>query len=170
MAPTFENEFAELFESEFPRLFRVLDRLSGDPEMAADLAQEAFVRLYRRGSFPDTPAAWLITVSLNLHRNAQAKKARRSRLLSLVRAREVHSDPLPSPDAGADSNTDERRVREVLGRLPERDRRILLLRAEEFSYQEIAESLDLNLASIGTLLARAKNRFKKTYSEDPDAS
>jgi len=34
-----------LYEAHFPRLFRYLDRLSGDPALSADLAQEAFVRL-----------------------------------------------------------------------------------------------------------------------------
>ena len=62
MTPPFPERFVALFEAEFPRLFRYLDRLSGEPELAADLAQEAFVRLHRPGAMPDRPQLWLITV------------------------------------------------------------------------------------------------------------
>src|SRR5688572_18862169 len=68
----FDTEFATQFDAEYRRLFRYLDRLSGDPDVAADLAQETFVRLYQRGSLPDRPAAWLLTVAMNLFRNTHA--------------------------------------------------------------------------------------------------
>ena len=51
--PSFHDRFVGLFQAHFHRLYRYLDRLSGEPELAADLAQEAFVRLYRRGSLPE---------------------------------------------------------------------------------------------------------------------
>ncbi len=169
-APVFEERFVELFESQFPRVFRVLDRLSGDPELATDLTQEAFVRLYRRGAVPDSPVSWLITVAMNLHRNAQTKQSRRSRLLTLFRADEAHSDPPPTPSDAALADAEKWRVRGALARLPARDQRLLLLLAEGYSYREMAEALDLNPASVGTLMSRAKKRFRKAYAEDPDAS
>jgi RNA polymerase sigma-70 factor (ECF subfamily) len=77
MTTSFHDRFVELFGVHFPRLYRYLDRLSGDPDLAADVAQEAFVRLYRRGSLPDAPTAWLITVAMNLVRNAHATRSTR---------------------------------------------------------------------------------------------
>ena len=47
---SFHDRCVELFETHFHRLYRYIDRVSGDPELAADLAQEAFIKLYRRGS------------------------------------------------------------------------------------------------------------------------
>ncbi|MDX2121357.1 MAG: sigma factor, partial [Gemmatimonadota bacterium] len=61
-----QDPFDRLFEAQFPRLQRYLDRLSGDGELARDLAQESFLRLYRRSGLPDRPEAWLITVATNL--------------------------------------------------------------------------------------------------------
>jgi DNA-directed RNA polymerase specialized sigma24 family protein len=46
----------------------------------------------------------------------------------------------------------------------------LLLRAEGYSYRDIAAALELNEASVGTLLARAKQSFLQYYEADADAS
>jgi RNA polymerase sigma-70 factor (ECF subfamily) len=165
----FHEEFVELFHAHFHRIQRYLGRLSGEPEMAADIAQEAFVRLYRRGALPDAPEAWLITVAMNLFRNSRSTRARRERLLAVAaREEEWLADPPPLFPQAEVSESKER-VRTALDRMPERDRQILLLRAEGYSYHAIAHSLGLNEASVGTLLARAKRAFRDLYEEATDA-
>lgn len=161
----FEARFNALFDETFHRLYRYLDRLSGDPALAADLAQEAFVRLYRRGEVPDLPAAWLITVAMNLFRNERATERRRRRLLGLIRGERLQADPGPGPDELLGADEARRRVREALDRMPERDRRLLLLHAEGFSYREIGRALELNETSVGTLLARARQGFRRIYGD-----
>ena len=169
MTHPFHDEFVELFHINFRRLYRYLDRLSGDPDLAADLAQETFIRLYRRRSAPDRPAAWLITVATNLFRNARTKDVRRLRLLSPARAEETLPQPAPTPAQSAESRNTRRRVRAVLDGMPERERRLLLLQAEGYAYRDIAITLKLNEASIGTLLARAKKMFRGLYEDTTDA-
>lgn len=166
----FHDQVAGLFAAHFHRLFRCLDRLSGDPELAADLVQEAFVRLYRRGALPDRPEAWLISVAMNLFRNAAAGQGRRRRLLTLARAEAVHSDPEPAPDQVGASDDVRRAVRKALDRLALRDRHLLLLRAEGYSYRDIAAALELSEASVGTLLARAVRAFRAAWEDDFDGS
>ena len=157
----FNGSFAALFEVQFPRLFRYLDRLGGDPDLAADLAQEAFVRLYRRGEFPDAPEAWLVTVATNLFRNSRNTGSRRRRLLTPFRGAGALADPLPDPAARVDAEESRREVRVALDRLPERERQLLLLSAEGFSYRELAGILGIAEGSVGTLLARAREAFKR---------
>jgi len=169
VASSFRAEVAKLFNGHFSRLHRFLNRLSGDPELAADLAQETFVRLYRRGALPDAPEAWLITVAMNLLRNAQAGHTRRRRLLTVTRGERAHSDRPPMPDEGVESADARRRVRRVLDSMPERDRYLLLLRAEGYSYRDIARTLELNEGSVGVLLARAKRSFRERYEDAFDA-
>jgi len=166
---SFHDRFVELFNAHFHRLFRYLDRLSGEPELAADLAQEAFIRLYRRGSLPDTPEAWLISVAMNLLRNERSTASRRRRLLTLTRGERAHSDPAPSPDGAAVADESRVRVRAALDQMPERDRHILLLYAEGYHYRDIALALELNEGSVGTLLARARRAFRETYEDAPNA-
>jgi RNA polymerase sigma factor (sigma-70 family) len=164
----FDQQFATLFDAEYRRLFRYLDRLSGDPELAADLVQDTFVRLYRRHALPDRPLAWLVTVAMNLFRNAHGMKHRRARLLTPDRAALIHSETEVSNDA-ADVG-DRMRVRAALDALPKRDAQLLLLRAEGYSYGDIATVMHLNETSVGTLLARAKRNFCNAYGEPVNAN
>jgi len=167
---TFHETFVEVFDAQFQRLFRVFDRMSGDPELAADLVQEAFIRLYRRGALPDTPASWLLTVAMNLFRNARTRRSRRLALLTRERAAAVHSDPLPGPDALVESEESRRRVRVIMDRLSERDRRLLLLSVEGFSYRDIAAAAGVRESSVGVFISRARQAFRKAYEDAADRS
>jgi len=156
----FDDAFRKEFDKHFASLFRYLDRLTGDPDLAADVAQEAFIRLYRRGSLPTQTGSWLAVVARNLFWNARSKSRRRRRLLATQRVRETMADPNPSLATGLEEVRRRRSARRALDRLPERERELLLLRYEGFSYREIAEILELNEASVGTLLVRAKQAFR----------
>ncbi|MCI0452650.1 MAG: sigma-70 family RNA polymerase sigma factor [Candidatus Latescibacteria bacterium] len=170
MSRSFHDAFVELFDGHFERLFRYLDRLSGDPDLAADIAQETFMKLHQRGSLPDAPGAWLVSVAMNLFRNAYATRERRTRLLKVVPEAAMFADRAVPPDRGEESRVLEARVRRALDGIPERERQMLLLRAEGYSYREIAEALGLQESSVGTLLARAKRAFKELYEDRADAS
>ena len=165
LSSSFHAEFVELFREQHPRLFRYMHRLSGDPELAADVAQETFVRLYGRGSLPEHPEQWLIAVAMNLFRNDRSTRARRRGLLTVTRAEASHSDSSPQPSQRADAAETRRVVRAALDRLPERSRAMLLLHADGYSYRDIAHALDIHETSIGTLLARAKRAFRDAYKE-----
>ena len=167
--PTFRDQFETLFDEHAPRLRRYLGRLSGDPELAADIVQELFIRLYQRGSLPDTPAPWMISVAMNLFRNAATKKSRRLRLLTPARAEEAHAGEGRSPDHALLAEESRQRVREALATLSDREQRLLLLREEGYSYRELAQALGLSEASVGTLLARARSALKTRYEEVSDA-
>lgn len=123
------------------------------------------MRLHQRGAFPDRPEAWLVTVALNLLRNAKSSGRRHLRLLTPARAEAVHSDPLPSPDQTAEDEASRRRVRATIDRLSPRDRELLLLSAEGYGYRDIAAILELNEASVGVFLARARAGFRALYGE-----
>lgn len=181
----FPQVFGELFALHFRGLHRYLNRLSGEPDLASDLAQEAFVRLYDRGASPESPGPWLVTVAMNLFRNEIAKRARHARLLAQQSPEDTSVAGGRPPGAGttgtrttiavnpgATLTPDDRTavaVRETLRRMPERERSLLLLRAEGYRYREIAAALDLNEKSLGTLTARAKRMFRDAYEEAADA-
>lgn len=166
----FDDLFREEFERRFASLFRYLDRLSGDPELAADIAQEAFIRLYQRGAMPENTGSWLAVVARNLLQNARSKSARRRRLLARKGAEELTGDANPSPETDLETARRRSSVRSALDRLPTREREMLVLRYEGYTYREIAEALDITYASVGTLLVRAKAAFRRTLEDRGDAT
>lgn len=159
-----EDVFTEVFHLNAPSLFRYLVRLSGDADMAADLMQETFVRLYERGSLPADVRAWLATVATNLLRDDRRTAARRIHLAEKFNV-DIMPTASPSPDAAAEAQERREAVRAALATLSERDRHLLLLRHEGFSYREIAASADVAITSVGTLLVRATAAFHSACAE-----
>lgn len=157
--------FEQIFRACYGRVYAVAYRLLGEGSAAEEVAQEAFIRLYRRppvGSASPNLVGWLVTVATNLCYNRLRTDRRR-------RSREARAAALeaPSADTGdvAVRNDAVERVRRVLGELPERQALILLLRHSGLSYAEIAHQLEVAPGSVGTLLARAERAFRESYEK-----
>nr|WP_285780617.1 sigma-70 family RNA polymerase sigma factor [Microtetraspora sp. NBRC 13810] len=147
----------QLYREHWPLVCGYLIRRTRDPHLAEDLAQETFVKatgamLGWRG---DSPAAWLLAIA----RNVLLDHVRRSRI----------SLPLPSPDAlGVPELTsdasDAVAVRDVLDRMPERQRQLLtLVYFDGFSLVEVAAMTGVSVSSIKTALWRARAAFAECY-------
>jgi RNA polymerase sigma-70 factor, ECF subfamily len=153
-------DFDALFERLYPSLYRYLHRLTGDADVAEDIAQEAFVRLLRQPLPEAEVRPWLFTVAMNLVRDRARKSERRIRLLS-------GAPPLTTVSPGPDEDIERAEriqgVRRALEKLPDRDRQLLLMREEGFKYEEIAGVIGVAPASVGTLIARALRRFVEAY-------
>jgi RNA polymerase sigma-70 factor, ECF subfamily len=149
-------DFDAVFAKLYPSLFRYLQRLTGDEDVAEDIAQESFVRLLRQTLPEEEVRPWLFTVAMNLVRDRARKHERRQRLLTSA-PNLVTRTPLPDEDVERSERI--AAVRDVLERLPERDRQLLLMREEGFKYEEIARVIGVAPASVGTLIARALKKF-----------
>jgi RNA polymerase sigma factor (sigma-70 family) len=159
-----------LFAEHHAPLFRYLARLSGDPDLAADAAQEAFVRLMERGGAGATlPRAWLFTVGTNLVLERGRTRSRRARLLGRAPDRAPIGDP--PPDAQQHIEREERRrvVRTALAALSTKERTALLMQQEGFSHREIAEAVGTTTGTVGTLLARSLRKLAAALPLDEDA-
>ena len=153
-------DFEAAYNSHWLPLFRYVDRLVGDTDLAADVVQEAFVRLLDQALPDEEVRRWLFTVATNLVRDDARMSARRRRLLAerYDEANLAH-DPAESPDQSVVRAERVAAVRAALAQMPERDRQLLLMREEGFRYAEIAEAIEVAPGSVGTLLARALRRF-----------
>jgi len=158
-------DFEQTFRSLYPSLFRYLHRLTGDADVAEDLAQESFVRLLGRRVADDGVRVWLFTVATNLVRDGARKRARRARILE---AQPVLPGAFPAPDEEVEREGRIAGVRDALGRIPARDRELLLMREEGFSYAEIARAAGVAPGSVGTLIARALRKFTQAYQTGED--
>jgi RNA polymerase sigma factor (sigma-70 family) len=161
----FETALTRLYEKQFPALYRYLDRTLGDGQLATDIAQEAFIRLFDRGSMPDEPVAWLITVVNNLVRDDYRRTGRRLRLLESAGYNVGHSSSTPDASSRLDQQERREQVRDALTHLSPRDRQALLLRHSGYSYREVAVALGITETSVGTILLRAGALFREVYEE-----
>jgi RNA polymerase sigma-70 factor (ECF subfamily) len=113
---------------------------------------------------PTNPRPWLFAVALNLLREEGRNAVTRERRLVLVRD-EDHVAPYEQPDEAYEREETRLRVRAALAALSERDRDVLLLQAEGFDYDEIAQATGLSRGAIGTTLARARKRLLEVYTQ-----
>jgi RNA polymerase sigma-70 factor (ECF subfamily) len=146
--------------------WRVAVRLTGDPETARDLAQDAVVRCLRAADRFDRSrplAPWVATIVRNLVRDAARRRGVR-RLEPLHRDRDdvvvEPADPSPSPESRARRHQLQRMVWRCLADLDEAHREIIVLRDfEGLSYDEIASVLGVPRGTVMSRLHRARRRL-----------
>lgn len=141
------------------------------PEIAEDLTQESFLRLYTHladGNEVDNPKAWVFRVCHNLAINHVRKNPRdRARAIGIAGASSDGFwnslvDVGPDPELRLLETERNQRLEESLGRLTERQRQCLYLRAEGFRYREIAKQLDITISTVVDTLTRAVERLRKS--------
>ena len=152
-------DLTALYRDYHESLVRMVYRRTGDRDRAEDIAQETFARAL--AAPPDNPRPWLFAVALNLVREDGRRFVRQGRRLQLLRAESPHSGPTPDDEFDREERTQS--VRAALEELTERDREVLLLKAEGFNYDEIAATLGMAKGAIGTTLARARRRLVEAY-------
>ncbi|SFB58035.1 RNA polymerase sigma factor, sigma-70 family [Cohnella sp. OV330] len=165
--------FQRLFREHYPGVARKLYALTGDRAVAEDLAQEAFLRLYRQPPERlEACGAWLHRVLTRLGYDYLRQRASGRALLEKETARVAawSEGAAPSGESEVIREWEIDVVRRVLLKLSDRDRTALLLREEGYSYEEIAQRLGVNPKIVGTLLARAEERLKKKYGQEEDSS
>ena len=153
------------------RLYHYLLRLLQNETEAADLAEEAFVRVYQnRSKFKRTNkfSTWLYTIATNLARDLQRYRARHLHLSLEAERGEAENDlrailPAtdPNPRELVEAAEREAVVRQAVGALPEELRTPLVLAAyEEKSHQEIARILACSPKAVEMRLYRARQLLR----------
>lgn len=157
-------DFESVFRTHYERIARVIARVVGDPARAEELAAELFLKLWRsrraQGQWTgEWTEACLYKSAVRRALDELRKKARRARYEGLIGF--VSRNPTPEEVRAA--SEDQERVRLVLAAVAPRQGELLALRSQGLSYDELASALNLNPASVGTLLSRAQKAFRKEY-------
>jgi RNA polymerase sigma factor (sigma-70 family) len=157
---------AQLYERHSDMVYRFCLRTLGSHEDAEDALQTTFfqaVRAMRRGIVPTFEQAWLLAIAKNECRSRQRANYRRRRL-ELVRDPQTLAEVARGPD---DPDATLIGVQEALTRLPEAQRRALLLREwQGRSYDEIAEELGTTLPAVEALLFRARRALARALGAE----
>ncbi|WP_145419058.1 sigma-70 family RNA polymerase sigma factor [Planctomycetes bacterium K23_9] len=172
------NAFTDLMRKYQPRLIRLMHTLGPRHDLAEDLMQETFMRVYRaRKSY--VPGAkfstWLFTIAGNVARNANRSVGRRQEVnevdapktpdtpsgAQLLASKAIDASGL-MPNRLAEGVERAELVRAAVSTLGERQRMALMLsRFENMSYIEIAEAMGLTTKAVKSLLSRARVNLRE---------
>jgi RNA polymerase sigma-70 factor, ECF subfamily len=131
-----------------------------DPELAEDLAQEAFLRLAREdrdGRAPEHTRGWLYRVASNL----AVTHGRRATVARREMGRLADTGTSRSPEDEVAAREELRVVLTRAGGLTTEDRKALALAAAEYTNQEMANALQVSAGAARTRLCRARARLAK---------
>ena len=163
-----ESAFAALVRRYQDRVFRLLSRYTRDAAECEDLAQEVFLKVFRKlHTFQQDSAffTWLYRITVNTATDHLSRLSRRR--LTLVEDDVVLDSGRPRSETASveqpllDAELAEV-TRKILDQMPEKYRTILVLREyEDLSYTDISAVLGLNLGTVESRLFRARQRFKE---------
>ena len=157
--------FAEIVSRHFQPVYRLVWRMTNGAADAEDMAQEAFLKLWRNPSQLREAGAlkgWLMRVAAN----AVIDRSRKPRAAVLDEVPEM-ADPLARPDAPLDRAEAARLVDRRIAELPERQRLALsLVYFEGLTNIEAASVLEVSVDAVESLLARARRSLKDSLAAE----
>lgn len=165
-----EAAFGALVDRYKDRVFRLLGRYCRDAVEREDLAQEVFLKVFRKlHTFKHDSQffTWVYRITVNAASDHLSRAS--TRRLRLVEDAEVFhraDDYGEHPAAPLEAAEVAAITRAVVDQLPEKFRTILVLREfEGLAYNEIAEVLGCQLGTVESRLFRARKRFKDAMSQ-----
>ncbi len=167
--------FEELIEAYQKKVFNLAMRMIGNYDDAADLAQEAFIRIFKAISgFKEQSSfsTWVYRITTNVCLD-EIRKRKNKKVISLDEEihmddgdmkRQVESDDL-RPDEAAEREEVRKIVNDAINSLPEDQKAAITLRdIHGMSYEEIAQILDCPGGTVKSRLNRARQALKNVLS------
>lgn len=154
-------------------LMNFVFRFLGDYELSGDVVQETMIKVYRnKDSYKSIAkfSTWIYTIAGNLAKTELQRRKRR-KLVSLSPSGD-DSDPIeiPDKDAGpeelADAGIKNKIIQDALLKISEAYREVVVLRdIQEFSYEEIAEMLDITVGTVKSRINRGRAQLQELLKD-----
>ena len=172
-----EDAFAALVEANQKRIYHLALRLTGNPDDALELSQEAFLHAWRGlDKFQGDSAfsTWLYRLASNVCIDFLRREKRRRSLSMTVSLDDEEGErqaELPdrryAPEEALERSEARRAVAEGLERLTPEHRQVLVMREiHGLSYAEIAQVLGLEEGTVKSRIARARGALRKVLTEE----
>lgn len=160
-----KRAFEQLVREKQNRIYAACLGMMKNPHDAQDAAQETFIKAYRSiGNFrmESSLDTWLTKIAVN---TCLDMLKRQKPSVSLDEDIELAAEE--TAESAAEKNTRVRAVRQALNELNPELRAALVLRdMDGLSYEEIAQSLDINIGTVRSRISRAREKIKKILLEN----
>ena len=165
--------FEELIEKHQALVAGTVARMLGSNSEVEDIAQQVFIRVWKsaRRYVPRAKfTTWLLKITRNLVFN-ELRRTKRHAHVPLQSERGAEDPPLKddmnlAPDASLLEAELQRTIEQAIFDLPEAQRMALVLRRyEQFSYEQIADVLDLSVPAVKSVLFRARSELRSRLSK-----
>ncbi|MDP3979943.1 MAG: RNA polymerase sigma factor [Chlamydiota bacterium] len=159
--------FEELYRHTSPFVYSVIYRILERKEDSEDVTQETFIKVFQylpKFRFQSSFKTWIYRIAVNCALTKLKKRINKEGKTSPYEDTILHQTPDTS-DRGAIENQElEDQIHTMLKPLnPEQRTCIILREIEGLSYQEMADTLKMNINTIRTRLKRARDILIKTY-------
>jgi RNA polymerase sigma-70 factor (ECF subfamily) len=158
-----DDAFGEIVDRYKDSLVNYVTHLVRSRDRAEEIAQDAFVRLYRNASqykAQERLGPYLFRIATNLVVTEARREKRWSLLLPRLHASSRTSEP--PPDTHLFTSEIQRQVSAALERLPLKYRApLVLFELEEWSYEEIARALDIRGGTVKSRISRARDLLRR---------
>ncbi|HBG61798.1 MAG: hypothetical protein A2Y03_02500 [Omnitrophica WOR_2 bacterium GWF2_38_59] len=168
--------FEELMSKNFSRIMNFIYRFVADRELAEDLTQEVFIKIYNSASnyYPRSKfKTWAFTIARNISLNELRKN--KGATVSLDKpfkygeddiSLQVEDKTVTRPDDAIIKGELVDAVDKAINELPSNQRTaILLIRYEGFSYEEVARTMNTTVSAVKSLLSRARETLKEKLAD-----
>lgn len=164
-----QRAFQKLMRRHLARTVRLASRILGSTLAAEDVAQEAFIRVWKHAADWQDPkqsgakfTTWLYRIVLNLC----IDEKRKNRFTNIEDVPEPE-DARPDAEKKMQQQEQSRRVRDALEKLPERQRSAFVLCFyEEYSNKEAADMLGISVGAVESLLVRSRRALREDLVEE----
>lgn len=164
--PAENDRFLLLLEEHKRILYKVAAAYCADAEDRRDLVQEMVIQLWR--SFPRYDeqlrfSTWMYRIGMNVAISFfRSEKRHRRETVALEQVDII--DTVAADRVLSEAGDDVRLLQELVARLDEMSRALLVLYLEGYSHGEIAEILGISATNVGTRINRIKNRLREEHN------
>ncbi len=151
-------DFDSFYKEYYSKIYSFCLRWTGSPADAKDIVQESFTEFFEKLSTQElinNPSAWVYRVAYNRCANQTKRKKR----FSFTNIENVHT--ISNDEEWQINKERYQKVRVAMDKLNEKEKAIVILYKEQFTYKEIAKVVEMNEKSVGKTLSRAIDKMAK---------
>jgi RNA polymerase sigma factor (sigma-70 family) len=162
--PAGNERFVQLLEEHKRLLYKVASAYCANAEDRRDLVQEIVIQLWR--SFPRYDdrlkfSTWMYRIGMNVAISFLRGEGRRGGRETVALDQIDIIDSAAADRVLGEAGDDIRLLQQLVSRLDEMSRALIVLYLEGYSHAEIAEVLGISATNVGTRVNRIKNRLRE---------